>query len=112
MSRRDTIDSMTAGETILLAAVNAAMSSPHAKSIHACIALAGVSRKVRNGICQPHHTDMVAATSAIGEWAEHQAGRTSDGWAQDVYIAVYQAAYDFSQTLDHNLSMEAPSLPF
>ena len=112
MSRRDTIDSMTAGETIILAAANAAMSVPHAKSIHACIALCSVTRWVREFICVPQATDMVRCACVVGEKAEHAAGRTGDEFAQNVYIAAYQAAYDFSQTLDHNLSMEAVSLPF
>ena len=112
MSRRDTIDSMTAGETILSAAVNAAMSVPHSKSVHACVALCSVTRWVNKYICQPNCTDMVASTAYIGELAERDAGRTGDEFAQNVYIAVYQAAYDFSEALDHNLSMEAPSLPF
>ena len=112
MSRRDTIDSKTAGETILSAAVNAAMSTPHEQAFHACVALAGVNRKVNSLICQPQHTNMVAAASAVGEWAEHEAGRTPDEYAQGVYIAVYQAAYEFAEVLDHNLSMDAPSLPF
>lgn len=112
MSRRDTIDSMTAGETILSAAVNAAMSVPHARSEHACIALCSVRRWVTNIICQPSSTDMVAAAREVGELAERAAGRTGDEFAQNVYISTYQAAYDFSKTLDYNLSMEAVSLPF
>ena len=112
MSRRDTIDSMTAGETILLAAVNAAMSVPHSKSEHACIALCSVKRWVEQYICVPQTTNMVAAACYVGEKAEHFAGKTHDEYAQDVFIAAYQAAYEFSEALDHNLSMEAVTLPF
>lgn len=112
MTRRDTIDSKTAGETILSAAVNAAMSVPHAQSEHACIALAGVNRWVNEYICRPNITDMVASACYVGELCEHAAGRTGDENAQGVYIAAYQAAFEFAEVLDHNLSMDAPSLPF
>ena len=112
MTRRDTIDSMTAGETILCAAVNAAMSVPHAQSQQACIALAGVRRWVSEYICIPNVTDMVASACYVGEKCEHAAGRTGDEHAQGVFIAAYQAAYEFAEILDHNLSMDAPSLPF
>ena len=112
MTRRDTIDSKTAGETILSAAVNAAMSVPHAESVHACIALCSVQRWVNEYICVPQATDMVAAACYVGEKAEYYAGKSPDEHAQGVYIAVYQAAYEFSEVLDHNLSMDAPALPF
>lgn len=112
MSRRDSIDSKTAGETILSAAVNAAMSVPHGQSIHACVALASVNRRLNELMFQPQHNCMVRSASAVGEWAEHQAGKTPDEYAQNVYIAVYQAAYDFAETLDYNLNMEATTLPF
>ena len=112
MSRRDTIDSMTAGETILLAANNAALSVPEAKSHFAMMALVAVTRWVTERICQPKYRDMVAATAVIGERAEYALKQTSDQYEYQVYAAVMQAAYDFSQALDYNLSMEAESLPF
>lgn len=112
MSRRDTIDSKTAGETILLAAVNAAMSVPHGQSVHACIALCSVKRWVEEYICIPNVTDMVASACYVGEKAEHYAGKSPDEHAQGVFIAAYQAAFEFAEVLDHNLSMDAPALPF
>lgn len=112
MSRRDTIDSMTAGETILLAANNAALSVPESKNHFALMALASVTRFVQLNICQPQHTDMVAAASAVGDWAEYRASDCADDYEHQVYAAVSGAALDFAQTLDYNLSMEAPSLPF
>ena len=112
MSQRDTINSMTAGETILLAANNAALSVPCASNHFALMALVNVTKWVMEDICQPQHRDMVAATAHIGERAEYALDQHDDVYAYQVYHAVMTAAYDFSQTLDYNLSMEAPSLPF
>lgn len=112
MSRRDTIDSMTAGETILLAANNAALSTPVSKGHFALMALVAVTRWVTEGICQPQHTDMVRATADIRDAAEYAFDQSQDVYEGQVYAAVMQAAHDFSNALDYNLSMEAPSLPF
>jgi len=112
MSRRDSIDSMTAGETILLAANTAALSVPTSKSHFAMMALVSVTNWVREDICQPQHTNMVRAAAHIGERAEYLLKKTQDEYEYQVYAAVMQAAYDFSETLDYNLSMEAPTLPF
>ena len=95
-----------------MAANNAALSVPAAKSHYAMMALAAITRWVSERICQPKYRDMVRATAVIGEWAEYALTQTSDKYEYQVYAAVKEAAYDFSQTLDYNLSMEAPSLPF
>jgi len=112
MSRRDTIDSMTAGETILSAAVNAAMSVPHAKSELACIALASVTSWVQQILFKPDAINMITICSVIGEKAEHAAKYTTDHDAKNVYKVVFEAAYDFATTVAYHESMEAPSLPF
>ncbi len=112
MSRRDTIESMTAGEAILLAANTAALSVPAAKSHFALMALIAVTRWVREDICQPQHICMVKACNAIYDRAEYAFNQTKDVYESTVYAAVMQTAHDFSLTLDYNLSMEAPSLPF
>ena len=112
MSRRDTIDSMTAGETILLAANNAALSVPEGENHFALMALVSVTRWVTERICQPKYKDMVMATFAISDMAWESAEKSSDKYEYAVYTAVAEAAQDFSQALDYNLSMEAESLPF
>ena len=112
MSRRDTIDSMTAGETILLAANNAALSVPESKNHFAMMGLVRVTRWVTECICQPQYTDMVRQTALIYDHAEAAMDNCRDVYEHQVYAAVMQAAHDFSNALDYNLSMEAPCLPF
>lgn len=114
MSRRDTIDSMTAGETILSTAVNAAMSVPHAKAHLSCIALASVTSWVQEFMFTPEAVNMITVCSVIGEKAEHCAKYTTDPDAKNVYERVYEAAYDFATTVAYHESMEAPAdyLPF
>jgi len=112
MSRRDTIDSRTAGETILLAANNAALSVPTRENHHALMALVAVTFWVTEEICQPQRVDMVRATAVIGERAEKALDKAYNDYEFQVYAAVAKAAYQFSEALHYNLSMEAPSLPF
>lgn len=116
MGMRDTIDSKTAGETILLAANRAVLDTPSIKNHFALIALVRISRWVEEDICQPSHNNMVRAATVVGEKCEHVLKQAAvhqrlDKWETMVYQTVMEAAFDFAQTLDYNLSMEAP-LPF
>lgn len=113
---RDTIDSKTGGETILLTATRAVLDTPTVKNHFALMALVRITRWVEEEICQPGHTNMVRAVTAVGEKCEHVIKQKLeqqrlDKYERAVYQATMEAAYDFAQTLDYYLSMEAPS-PF
>tara|TARA_R100000951_G_scaffold18980_1_gene15684 strand:+ start:4182 stop:4523 length:342 start_codon:yes stop_codon:yes gene_type:complete len=113
MSRRDTIDSMTAGETILLAALAQLMErTPVAHNFHAIGALNNIRCWVDVHICQPMHTCSVKSATDVGELCEHGSNTAYDKHAEAVYDAAKNAAYEFAVALDHNLSMEATAIPF
>jgi len=113
MSRRDTIDSKTAGETILLAALAQTMErTPVDHNFHAIGALNNIRCWVDVHICQPMHTCSVKSANYVGELCEHGSTTAYDEHAKAVFEAAKQAAYEFAVDLDHCLCMEAPSLPF
>jgi hypothetical protein len=93
-----TIDNKTAAETILLAAIDAAMSVPHKKSEHACIALCGVQRQVKELLLVPG-ADEVHACRKISNYCSRVSNRTIDLSAKKVYNSADSAALEFVQLM-------------
>ena len=111
MRRVNAIEYKAAGETILTAALDAYLSTPHSKAELGAIALAGITKQIKKCL-HSHRADDVWACQLINNYCQHHIKVTLDECAINVYRAAGTAAIEFAETLNFLNSEERHDLPF
>lgn len=112
MSQRDTIDGMTAAESILTQAITLVSDLPESQAFHARSAVMQINRMVVTQLFtssdKPYHHRVLKVSHMCKQAASRD---FIDRYEKQVFDAAAVTASDFYEAVMHHANMEAP-LPF
>ena len=112
MSGRDTINGMTAAESILSHVIEQVANMPSDSAFHARSAVMVVNRMVMEQLYKPSSKAYHLRVADVGIACRTLAEKPClDKYEKQVYEAVERVAYDYYEAVMYHENMEAP-LPF